>query len=328
MSKTIKSSQIELPPHLGVYPKSLPVYKIDHAFLGNEDPNKQWENRINMLKDSFGIDGQLSDAGDRLVLQDKENIRVLQMYKPSDSFLYFDRSLVSPTDPKYADSILSAEVAKQRAHLWIEKNGLLNQYPVYQGLAYTKAIAFQADINQYAEKQSEDKEYNTEIKACFGFQIEQTPVLGPGAKIMISFAGDTMSQVAYFWRNPVTSPVGEQKIFPPESVKRYLARDPRFAHLDPLESKIRINEINLGYYALSPYAIQRYYFPVYQLKGIVETRGGHNAQGLDAVLKKKGSIVKETLQYNFNYYLPAGHMSIEEYKMSGFPHPVKGSFIF
>lgn len=317
-----------MPPHLGSFAKNLPIYKVPHPFTGKENPELLWTKRINRLKDAFELEGQISDAGDRLVLQDKENIRVLQIYKPSSSFMYYDRSLVSPTNPKYADSLLNYDQARLLAHQWLEKLKLLDKQTFFEGMAYSRVSSQDSGNQKNPYMQSGEKEYNTEIKACFGFKIDESPALGPGAKIMISYAGDTMSQVAYFWRNPDSAAMGEKLIMSPESVRKHLARDPRFAQLDPNESKIRINEIILGYYALPPYAVQEYYFPVYQLKGILETRIGNTPYNVEAVSKNKGSIVKETLQYNFNYFLPACDMTAREYKMAGFPYPIEGSYIF
>ncbi|MFN0034355.1 MAG: hypothetical protein ACKVUS_04760 [Saprospiraceae bacterium] len=328
MSKKITPAQIEMPPHLAAHPKSLPVFRVDHPMFGQEDQTSHWEKRLAKLGKSFQIEGQATDAGDRLLLQDKDKHRVLQIYKPSHSFLYYDRSLASPTDPKYADSMLDADTAKKRAHAWLEANGLLDQYPVFEGYSYS-GVSFSTSGNTPGNhKQTEGKEYLTEIKPCFGFKIGQMPVLGPGAKIMAAYVGDTMSQLAYFWRNPQPSPIGEQKILPPQSVQKHFASDPRFAHLNSEDSKIRINEIRLGYYALPPYAVQEYYFPVYQLKGIVETRGGNHVQGYDALVRNEGSIIQETLRHDFNYFLPAGNLTLEEFKRSGFPPPHKDSFIF
>jgi hypothetical protein len=325
MAKMIKPSHVEMPLHLGSFPRTMPVYGLSHPFLGNNDPKIHWEKRINVLKSVFGVSGQMSDAGDRFVLQDEALIRVLQMYKANDSFLYYDRSLVSSTDPKHAKSIRSAASAKHHAETWLAENNLLDPGACFEGTAYTRVSTFQNDkiLDPYG-----DKSYDTEIKACFGFQLQGFPVLGPGAKIMVSYVGDIISQVVYFWRGPDFNMAGEQKIMPPEDIKKHLAGDPRFAHLESNSSKIRITELKLGYYALPPFEVQEFYFPVYQLKGIVETRFAHNGQGLVLNQEKKGSTISETLQYNFNYYLPAGQMTAEAYKKSGFPHPIKGSFLF
>ena len=98
--------------------------------------------------------------------------------------------------------------------------------------------------------------------------------------------------------------------------------------MDPIESKIRITEIKLGYYSLPPYAYQSHYFPVYQLKGIVETRANHQALEFGYTKKSQTSIVNGTLQYNFNFYLPTSNMSPGKFRQSGFPQPVQGSILF
>jgi len=328
MLKKIKSSQIEMPAHLGAFPKALPVYGVDHPSLKNEDPRINWEMRVKFLKDVFGFEGSLDDAGDRLVLQDKEGNRVVQIYKASDSFLYYDRRIATPTDPQFASKILDYDTAKSNAHEWLAKYGLWDQFPFFEGMAYTGVSISQISEDTKYQSNYAEKEYHTEIKPCFGFRINETDVLGSGAKIMLSFAANQISQVVYFWRRPVSKPIGDIAILPPEIIKKHLARDHRFAHLDPNNSKIRINTIKLGYHAASPADFQRVYLPVYQFTGIVETRGGHNAQGFESQVKKKGSFVQEALQYHFNYFLSATSLTPSQYKLSGFPLPKNGSFIF
>ncbi|MFN0175784.1 MAG: hypothetical protein ACKVU0_14120 [Saprospiraceae bacterium] len=328
MLKKIKSSHIEMPAHLGSFPKALPIFGVDHPSLKNEDPRIDWEMRAKLLKDVFGFEGSLDDAGDRLVLQDKEGNRVIQIYKASDSFLYYDRRIVTPTDPMFADKILDYDTAKLSAHKWLAKFGFGDQFPFFEGMAYTGVSTVQLPEDVKASNDPPAKEYRTEIKPCFGFRINEIEVLGPGAKIMLSFAGNDISQVVYFWRRPVSKPIGDIAILPPEIIKKHLARDHRFAHLDANNSKIRINTIKLGYHASSPADFQRVYLPVYQFTGIVETRGGHNAQGFESQVKKKGSFVQEALQYHFNYFLSASSLTPSQYKLSGFPMPKKGSFIF
>ena len=317
-----------MPPHLGTFPKELPIYKVDHPVLKNEDPKKVWETRVTFLKDVFHLDGPLQDAGDRLVLQDPKGNRVIQIYKASDSFLYYDRRIVTPTDPIFSGKILGYDTAKSNAHEWLAKYGLLDQFTFYEGMAYTGVTVAQRPEDLKAPYDYAEKEYHTEIKPCFGFRINETNVLGSGAKIMVSYAGSEISQVAYFWRRPLLESTDYQAIIPPEDIKKYLSRDPRFAHLDADNSKIRINTIKLGYYSSSPADFQRFYLPVYQFTGIIETRRGQNLQGLETEAKKKGSIVKEAFQYHFNFYLSASMLTPEQYRLSGFPPPTNGSFIF
>lgn len=328
MSKRITSSQIEMPAHMGICPKALPIYKLDHPSLKGEDPRVVWEMRLKLLQEAFAFNGTLEDGGDRLVLQDKDANRVVQIYKASDSFLYYDRRLVTPNDEKFAANLLDYDSAKTNAHDWLTKFGLLNEHTHFEGMAYTGVSNIQVSDNPDKPGYSGGKEFYTEIKPCFGFKLNETPVLGPGAKIMLSYAGKQMSQAVYFWRRPVITSDGELRTLTPDTIKKHMARDPRFKHLESKNSKIRINTIKLGYYAASPADFQAYYLPVYQFTGIVETRGGHNAQGYEAYTKKKGSFVKETLQYNFNYFLPACSLSLQQRKLSGFPAPIDGSAIF
>lgn len=326
MAKKIKSTEIELPPHLSKGPQSLPIFSVEHPFFKDDYTSGYLEQSLGNLKISLGLEGRVVDVGDRLMLEDKDKNRVVQVYKPSHSFLYYDRSLMSTADPKFAHRILSPESAKNRASIWLEKQGYWLDNLVFEGFSYTGVTQGTSADPYEPSKQSIEKEYFTEVKACFGFQIGALPVFGPGAKVVVSFAGDTISQLAYFWRTPSLRTVGEMKIQSPEFVRKQLALDPRFSHLDPAKSKIRVNEITLGYYALPPFAVQRGYFPVYQVRGTVETRGDGN--GYLPPIKKTGKVFRDSLRYDFNFFIPAGNMSPQAYKASGFPPPIEGSLFF
>lgn len=326
MAKMIKETNVEMPVHYGPFPPSLPVFKTQQPGSDKSSSSLVLEKRIHRLQTAFGISGVQQDAGDRVYIQDKDQNRVLQLYKTGESYLYYDRNLVSPTDPKFASSILSQEAAKKTAELWLGKQDMLDENAVFQGWGYTGVTA--ASNAELAYGKSGPQEYRTEIKACFGFRIRQRPVLGPGAKILVSYTGEQMSQLLYFWRIPERDPAGEMALIAPETLRKYLASDPRFAQLDPLESKIRITDIVLGYYALPPFVFQTHYFPVYQIKGIVETRGSQSMMEYEFGKKTKASIVNESLQYNFNFYTPAGNLDPKEYRLSGFPQPLQGSLLF
>ncbi len=327
MAKKIKSTEIELPLHLPKVPLSLPIFGVDHPFFKEDNPGKYWDQSLSNLQSSFGLEGKVIDAGDRLMLEDKDGNRVAQVYKPSQSFMYYDRSLMSTADPKYANVMLSPETAKKRASIWLDKQGQWVDNLVFEGFSYTGVSQGPPIDPSELSDHVIEKEYFTEIKACFGFQIGALPIFGPGAKVVVSFAGDSISQLAYFWRSPAFRAVGELKVQPPEFVQKQLALDPRFSHLDPDKSKIRVNEITLGYYALPPYAVQRGYFPVYQVRGTVETRGDNN--GYLALTKKRDKVLRDSLRYDFNFFIPAGRdMTPQSYKAGGFPQPVAGSMFF
>lgn len=178
MAKKIKSTEIELPPHFSKGPQSLPIFSVDHPFFKDDDPSAHLVKRLHELQNSFGLDGKVIDAGDRLMLEDEDRNRVVQVYKPSQSFLYYDRLLMSTADPKYASVILSPETAKKRASLWLEKQGMLVENIVFEGFSYTEVRQGPPLDPAELSKYSNEKEYYTEIKACYRFQVGALPFLG------------------------------------------------------------------------------------------------------------------------------------------------------
>jgi hypothetical protein len=309
----MKNSIFEMPPRLAEMPRTMPIYRIDHPIFERKDLQAHWKRQVAQFGALFNIGTEASDAGERLVLQ--KNQQALFIYKPSDSFLYSDRDLVALDSPKLADNILSETKAQSLADEFLQRSGLAHNHIVPGGIGYTHVSSANAETPP-----ASDREYPIQINVHYDFRIGEYPVFGPGAKSIHSFVENQTSQVLYFWRTPAEQPAAERPLLPLESIPKTFARDARFAHLKPGDAKIRFASIELGYYALPPYALQQFYLPVYKVTGMVETRSSEpaSAQG-----------TPERWRYHFTHYLPAlRDMSAAEQKASGFPPSVGKTNIF
>jgi hypothetical protein len=309
----MKNSIFEMPPRLAVAPKTMPIYRINHPVFEPNGPQAYWRERAKQLSTLFDINSEASDAGDRLVLQNSR--QTLFAYKPSDSFLFFDRKLVALDSPKLADNILSETKARYFADDFLQRSGLAGSHLVPSGIGYTHVSSAKVETTA-----SSDHEYRIQINVYHDFHVGEHPVFGPGARFIHSFVENQTSQILHFWRTPQERPIGERALLPLESIPKIFARDTRFAHLKPGDAKIRFSDIRLGYYALPPYALQQFYLPVYQIKGMVETRNSEPAPAQNS---------PERWRYHFTHYLPAlRDMSAGEQKASGFPAPMGKTNIF
>ena len=295
------SLSFELPPRLNVVRESALIYQVAHPILSNpnsyaegpsgdyadagnilgaqldsrtlEEAQQYWQQQLKKLNAEFKITGPVQEADDRLLLgNERYNLHV---YKASDSFLYFDRTLVSPTDPVFSEKLISAEAALQKTQLKLRNLGLFHEYLEFRGIGYT---GVSVDDSTPDNPHAPSEEYKTEIKVHYRFKLNGLPVFGPGAKIVASYAGEELSQMVYFWRTPAlvndgsaVSAPREVPIISAQAALDAFSQDPRFVTLKKGNAKVRFHELQLGYYAPSPQVVQTALYPVYQVKGTVET---------------------------------------------------------
>ena len=334
----------EMPRHLANSAKSAPIYQLVHPIFMNQAPNpypyknpkpylnilsegytnpnfntkldpqpfrdtkQYWQQRLEELQGAFQVTGEVEqlDVADRLVARNER--QHLHVYKASHSFIYFDRALVSSTDPADAEKLLSVPAAAKRAKVQLGDLKLLDEYSHFRGIGYTGVTVDQAEP-PYPDAPAA-AEYRTEIKVHYGFKVGGLPVFGPGAKIVVSYVGEELSQLTYFWRTPrlvnddhfASSKVarGRPLISPREALEHF-CHDNRFTKLKKGHAKVRFHDLQLGYYAASPQEVQRFLYPVYQVKGTVETwqtsKNGFNGT--------QEHVSSEVFRYDFTLYMLA-----------------------
>jgi len=104
----------------------------------------------------------------------------------------------------------------------------------------------------------------------YRFSLDGLPVLGPGAKIQVTY-GDRGKVVEFykFWRLPKAE--RELDLLPPEAALELLRRDPAFADLREGEARVVFHRARLAHYALPPRESQGCLIPVYAFDGTVST---------------------------------------------------------
>lgn len=80
-----------------------------------------------------------------------------------------------------------------------------------------------------------------------------------------------ISSVVYFWREPQEKEPSINPISPEEALT-WLTRESRFNQLSPDQMQITVESMRFGYYAVPPFRFQRFLIPVYEVRGIQESR--------------------------------------------------------
>src|SRR4029453_4810931 len=139
-------------------------------------------------------------------------------------------------------------------------------------------------------KQPDERPLAVHVNYCYA--LEGLPVLGPGAKIQVTFAGGKKPAEMYaFWRSPRADT--EIDLLPAGEAMELLRRDPQFEELGD-DAHVDYTNPRLGYYALPPRETQGALIPVYAFDGIAST--------------------KELRRYEFTRYVVAVRYTPEEAK--------------
>jgi hypothetical protein len=219
--------------------------------------------RTESLSKLFGItNGKTIDLGDKL--QFGEKTKTVSLYAASDSFWYQDDNLFASENKKQSLKLPDAKQGTDIAKRFLKSNGLLLPGADVYSTSYTTVA-----VNK--EGSSKIDEYNTELHVNFRYTLDKLPVFGPGAKTRISLVDEnTQSGVYHFWRDP--KPVKKKmKLVNPEQALDMFYKDFRFAQLNPATAKVTIDDMQLGYYAMTPTDVQNYLLPVYRVTGVVST---------------------------------------------------------
>ena len=281
--------ELKVPP-LPEVPSKVQLYKTTKPT--GENQKKQVESLANSLGLKKGLKG-LSDTPEGSSVE--EGHQVLETYKESDSIWYGDMSKLwnetpEPMDTKKALGAESEAEVEQaggnRAEDFLKKNDLLPKEAYRIGVEKTEVAELKLGEKEVGETMV------TGAQADFGFKLDNTPVVGPGAKISVNFGSDG-EVVGLFkaWRE-VEKDKDVSTVPPKEALEKF-QNSTVFAELGE-DSTVNIKKIYLGYYALPAFEPQEYLLPVYTFEGEVET---------------------PYLKTEFVHFVPA--ISIEELKNAG-----------
>jgi hypothetical protein len=243
--------------------------------------------RIKHFSEVFKIYGKANDLGERIILQDEN--QVLIIYRASNSLLLLSKKNGFGTKISEGVRLPEQKEAHEIATNYLDRVGLSIEFAKFKSFTYTKGAMFKVKTKQPTL-------VNTKAHVNFNFSLENIPVIGPGAKIKVSFTeGSEVSDLLYYWRIPKKEEM--MPIIEPMDALKRLTADKSFKELSPDTASVKLHSIILGYYAMSPTDFQRFLVPVYAIKGTVETKF------LDP--------------YNFTQHVVAVEMPLKEIKRRG-----------
>lgn len=261
-------------------PAKAPVFAIQNPVLQEQNPAAFLQQRLYAFAEQLGMNtaqSELKEWGDRYRLEFKN--RVAQVYKRSDAMWYFDRELVAPSDPQFAQELPAQADAVKKANLSLQlldlKKAGGDPFARLLGVDHT-VVSKNRGPNVASEV------FRTEVRVHYGFSLAGRRVFGPGGKMQCGFVkGDTeMSELIYFWRKPVIDGDGaplvtsEKPLISPRRALWKLAWRKYFFRMILLKcARLRITTLELGYYAAPPYVLQTHFVPVYRIKGTIKVRG-------------------------------------------------------
>jgi hypothetical protein len=275
----------KLPERLPESPPKVPMFRATRfKSMGSRDESysKSLARRLRAAQRSFGVEGDVRTEGARLVV--RSGAASLELYRASDSLWWTDHGLAYQEAPRKGDALPDEGKAGKLAAALLETHG------VDVSLAKVARVTHVEADTQRGE--AKPRSQRTAVDVNYTFSLDKYPVMGPGAKIKVTFVGDgTPAQLIYFWRTPAKASAAAA-ISASVALERFM-RDPSFFRLRNKEAVVEVKKMTLGYYAMSPTDFQRLYVPVWAIDAACITR---------------------ELRYDFRNYVVAVDMSAERAK--------------
>jgi len=254
----------KLPKQLPKSPGKIPMFRATRfSSMSSRDEKYQaaLARRLRAAQRSFGISGEPTFEGARLVLRSENES--LEIYQPSDSLWWTNHGLA------YQEKIPVGARLPDEARARKLSSALLEGHNIDIALASVRSVTFvEADVQ---ERNAKPHSVRTAIDINYGFALADHPVMGPGAKIKVTFTcDDTPTQLIYFWRVPAKAPAAGA-ISVTTALERFM-RDPAFFRLRNKEASVEIHKVTFGYYAMTPTEFQRMYVPVWAIDVTCQTR--------------------------------------------------------
>ena len=240
-----------------------PEMKIDRdrmVMFRTPLPNRG-EAQMQAVIKEFAQRGKVEDLGSRIVVRDRKS--VLEIFQASDSLRWMRETKESELTVRGV-SLPKEDRAIELAQSFLKEHNLGDKQAAVSSVSYN----YLSRMNGKGEKDPD--ELPAALNVNFGFSLDSLPVLGPGAKMQVTFGNRASVTQAYkFWRQPKVD--REMAILKPENAAEILQRDPAYSDLSDNESHVKFVSVRLGYYALPPREVQNYLMPVYAFDGVVST---------------------------------------------------------
>jgi hypothetical protein len=218
--------------------------------------------RAAKLAETHGVKGKAQDAGSRLIFRDRR--ATLELFRASDSMRWSTLGNGTGENGKRPEALPDDEAARKGATAFLRERKIPTKGASFDSI--THGMYARAD-----RRRRTGDEQPVAVHVNYRFELEGLPVLGPGAKIQVTYTGGKKPAEMYaFWRKPKAE--SELRLLPPEAVFELLRRDPDFAELREGGARVVYRNPRLGYYALPPREAQGALVPVYAFDGTASTR--------------------------------------------------------
>lgn len=257
-------------PDLPEVPDSLPMYRVTRTrslSRGDAEVRRQIERKVERWSGVFPVDAERADLGDRILYLDDD--AALEVFVPSDSVWWSDRTTAFAERPP-EDPLPEPDEAAELAKRLVEELDVAGDE-----LRLRDVSPVNAGSSASPKDDAGREPVATGVTVSFGYALGDLPVVGPGARIRVSYTGGgKLAEFARFWREPELA--GEVRtVHPLRAVDRF-ASDGRFADVDKGGLSVEVDDFRLALYAAGPSAFQRFLVPVYEVRGRV--RGGELEQ--------------------------------------------------
>lgn len=260
------NSVFTLLKELPQFQEEIPLYRVTkYATLSPQirEVAQDFNDRVSRYKEVFSLKGEMTDQGSSVVIRD--NAKVLEIYRPSDSFWWRDEELANRETVPEQGNLPGEEDASRIAQDYLTRIGVDTRYTKIASVTRTSVASLSGS-------KLSPRNADTEIHVNFSFAIDDYPIMGPGAKIRVSMVEDgRISSVVYFWREPQKKEPSIAAINP-EQALTWLTRESRFNQLTPDQFQLTVEAMRFGYYAVPPFRFQRFLIPVYEVRGVEESR--------------------------------------------------------
>ncbi len=299
----MKDSLFKLNTRLPRHISHIPMYKTFH-FESASRKNREFMNyhqeRLKFLQSNFRTDGELRDLGDQFIIRNEKE--ALELYLGSDSFWWTDRINAYSENRELAEKLPNKEEAVQHARK------LLEQLRIDQKTMKLLSVTNSFTAVSESPKDTNPREFPTNVNVNFTHELEGLPVFGSGAKTQVSFINnDQLVEFLHFYRTPKQE--GKVEVISPEEAVQQVLNNSRFAEIKEAgKSAGEITDVSLGYYAASPGDFQKHLIPVYKVQGSVSTPELENyefnlfviAMKTTQEMAKRKGLTNQTLETVFN----------------------------
>jgi hypothetical protein len=222
--------------------------------------------KIEQLAELHGVKGKPQDAGSRILFRDRR--ATLELFRASDSIRWSTvgngKGEIGGNGNGRAPALPDDEAARKSAAAFLRERKVPTRDAAVDSITH-------AMFARASRKARTVEEQPIAVHVNYRYELDGLPVLGPGAKIQVTYArGNRPAEMYKFWRAPKAD--GEVELLSPKAVFELLRQDPDFAELREGAANVSYRNPRLGYYALPPRESQGALIPVYAFDGTVSTK--------------------------------------------------------